>query len=295
MRRFAYALMFVGFLVLLIRVATLLLENSVAFVPERFSEKEQIDPARAGILRSQEVNFLSEDGVALNAWYFPGKSDSPLVIYFHGNAGNVGDCLEFVKSMEPLGLSWFVFDYRGYGKSGGSIDEAGMYMDSRAAWRYCVAHYFGARDGGGGRVGSSRKLVLWGFSIGTAAAVRTAQFCDADCLVLEAPLISAAALAKGNPLLQFFHMFSSLSFNNAGNMKEVRRPILLVHGNLDNTVPISHSQALVQLFPQNCRLYTVEGAGHNDLFLVGGGAYLDRVKEFIDRSPSSVKEVRPEP
>lgn len=267
MRRLLMLLLELGFFLLLIKVIVLLSENRFAFFPDPHIN---LTPSAVN-LRFEDVRFQAGDGVPLRGWYLPGPPGGPVILFFHGNAGNMGNCIEFVRFAQPLGASWFLFDYRGYGQSGGRISEAGFYRDADAAWQVCRERF--CQD--------PARLFLWGFSIGSAGALHVAARQDVAGLILEAPLLSAAATAGENPILQFLYFFSSLSFDNATMIRRCSEPKLFIHGTQDTVIPPSHSQALYRLAPPPADLYLVEGANHNNLFLVGDQPYLERVGRFM--------------
>jgi len=86
----------------------------------------------------QEAFFNTEDGKRLHGWFFPGEKENPVILHFHGNAGNISHRLDLVQPFLHRGFSVFLFDYRGFGKSSGRPSETGLYKDGLAAWAYLV-------------------------------------------------------------------------------------------------------------------------------------------------------------
>lgn len=267
MRKFVIFLMLIGLALLAFKVAVLLRQDSFVFFPD---SSLKTTPRDVG-LAYQDVSFASEDGTLLHGWFIPGPKGAPVVLRFHGNAGNIGTSLEFVKSMQPLGCSWFLVDYRQYGKSEGRISEEGMYKDARAAWEVCHQRF----------CPDSRRMVLWGFSIGTVAASHVASCRDAGALILEAPMVSAASMVSNKPFMELLYHFSSLSLDNAQFLRKCNIPKLFIHGDQDATVPFHNSKILFQAAPHGAEFYPVPGADHNNLFVVGGEEYRQKVRAFI--------------
>lgn len=267
MKKILIFLMLLGLLLLTVKVVVLLVQNRFVFFPRA----EFPATPRDFQMAYRDVRFKAADGIPLHGWFIPGKPGAPMVLYFHGNGGNIGYCLEFVKRMEPLGYHWFLFDYRQYGQSKGRISEEGFYRDALAAYNTCKRRY----------CPDSSRLVLWGFSIGTVAANHVARLEPAACLVLEAPFINAEAMAGENILLNVFHYFSSLELDNARPISRISLPKLIIHGTSDTIVPMAQGEALFQMALPPKEFYPVEGADHNNLFLMGGAQYLEKVRGFI--------------
>jgi hypothetical protein len=135
-----------------------LLQTRLVYFPTIPGRELTATPADIG-LAYEEVRFTAEDGVALHGWYVPGRSDAGAVLFCHGNAGNISHRLEWLSMLHGLGLGVLLFDYRGYGRSGGSPDEPGTYRDARAAWDYLVDER---------RIEPGR-IVLFGESLGGAS------------------------------------------------------------------------------------------------------------------------------
>src|SRR5512146_550061 len=148
-----------------------------------FSEKGVVffpDPDLIGTpgdygLAYEEVFFTAEDGVRLHGWWVP-RPQAPVLVWFHGNAGNISHRLENIKLLHDLvGVQVFIFDYREYGKSQGRISREGTYQDAAAAHRYLAE----------ARGVPAPELVLFGRSLGTALAVDLAVRVPCRALIIE--------------------------------------------------------------------------------------------------------------
>ena len=115
-------------------------------------------------LGAEDVWLLTSDGVRLHAWLVRAPQASLVTLYFHGNAGNLTHRFQPIREITAAGSSVMMLDYRGYGKSGGSPSEHGLYADADAAYLYLLDHGYGARH-----------IVLQGESLGTAVAVDLAS------------------------------------------------------------------------------------------------------------------------
>lgn len=222
-------------------------------------------------LEAQEVWLRTEDGVRLHAFRVPprGGSLGLALLFLHGNAGNASHRLPNAALLAEQGLDVLLPDYRGYGLSGGSPDEAGTYADARAALRWLEreAGYPGPR------------VLVFGRSLGGAVAVELARDRALAGLVLESTFTSVADVAHAalgfglGPLLRG-------RYDAASRIGAVRCPILVLHGDRDRIVPFELGRRLFEHAPEPKAFETIRGAGHNDTVEVGGRPYLSRLRAF---------------
>ena len=143
------------------------------------------EPQTMGVV-VEDVDFLAGDGVKLHGWYVHSPDAKATLLWFHGNAGNITHRLENIKMLQALKLNIFIFDYRGYGKSGGQPDEKGIYLDSQAAYDFVTKEKNIAPE----------KLILFGRSLGGVFAVDVAANNPAAGLILESVFTTAKDMAK---------------------------------------------------------------------------------------------------
>src|SRR4030066_2000710 len=122
-----------GFLVVL-AVLIRFLESKNLYFPLRAIEATPRDMN----LDYDDVYITTEDRVRLAGWYIPSKNSRAVVIFFHGNGGNISHRLEKIKIFNDLKLDLMIFDYRGYGMSKGSPSEKGFYFDAEAVYDYLI-------------------------------------------------------------------------------------------------------------------------------------------------------------
>ena len=213
------------------------------------------DPAGAG-LAFRDVAFVAEDGVRLHGWLVPGRR--PLtVLWCHGNAGNISHRVGKLKLLtSELGVGVFLFDYRGYGRSEGVPTEAGLVRDAVAARQALLRE--GADPG---------RIVYYGESLGSAVAIDLALVAPPLALVLEAPFASIAAMA--HHVLPGAGTVMKTRWNSLAKMPRVRAPLLVLHGDADEVVPISQGRALFAAAAEPKTFVAVKGGDHNEVFLAG--------------------------
>jgi hypothetical protein len=225
-------------------------------------------------LQYKEAFFNTEDGERLHGWIFPSGADSLVILHFHGNAGNISHRLDLVQPFQRKGFSVFLADYRGFGRSSGSPSERGLYMDGLAAWAYLVEKENIAPE----------RIVLHGHSIGAAVAIEVALQRPVRGVVIESPFTSTKDMARTMPLFALFSPLFPAHYNNLEKIHRVNAPKLIIHGDRDEIVPFAMGRKLFQTAAEPKLFYPVKGAGHNDVFIVGGERYFEMLAEFARSS-----------
>jgi len=255
------------------------LENRLIFFPPRFPEGFDPLPQSYG-LPPEEVWISAADGIRLNAWFFPVPDSPKVLLCFHGNAENIGFGLSRTKVLSRLGVNIFAIDYRGYGKSEGSPDEPGVYRDGEAAYRYLVEV----------RGFEPQNIVLYGQSLGGAVAIDLASRRTCGGLIVESTFTSIREMARRVLRIPLFEYAVKSRFDSATKIAAVRAPILVIHGTRDEVIPFSMGRRLFEAAPEPKQFFTVEGAGHDDVFIVGGEDYLKRMKSLIEATPPAMAD-----
>lgn len=250
-----------------------MIERTFIFFPER---RLLATPADVG-LEYEDLRFAAADGTRLHGWFVPGRARTPL-LWFHGNAGNVGDRVDLLADLHhELRVAILILEYRGYGASEGTPSEAGLYLDARAALA-ALAERLAVPPA---------RIVLFGQSLGAAVAVELARREPPAGLVIESPFTSVADMARHHyarlpvwPLLRG-------RFDSLKRIADVDAPLLVVHGADDDIVPARMGERLFAAAREPKRLLLVPGAGHNDAYLVGREEYLAALREFLGGLPAA--------
>ena len=230
------------------------------------------DWVRLSGLPLEDVSFQSVDGTPLFGWYVEPTSSRAVLLWCHGNAGNIIHRLENLAELYRVGLSVFLFDYRGYGRSKGTPSEDGLYMDAMAAHAYLT----------GTRGITPKRLVIFGRSLGAAVAGELASRRPAAGLILETAFPSIDAMAKAHFLGLPAHWLLQSRYPLADRLRDIHVPILVVHGDRDDIVPLEMGKQVFEAAHEPKSLYIVPGANHNDLYQVGGKPYFQRLKRFVE-------------
>jgi fermentation-respiration switch protein FrsA (DUF1100 family) len=232
-----------------------------------FPETRRTAPADAGFAGAQEVVLDTADGEKVIAWHLPPRGDNKSVIlYFHGNGGALQHRVERFRALTGDGTGLIALSYRGYGGSTGSPTEAGLIADATAVHEFAIARYPASR------------IVLWGESLGTGVAVALAAEREVSRIVLESPFTSAADVgAKAYPFLPV-RLLMKDQFRSDERIAKIKVPVLILHGTLDNVVPLTLGERLYALANEPKRLVRFPRGNHNDLD--GHGAQA-AVREFL--------------
>jgi fermentation-respiration switch protein FrsA (DUF1100 family) len=261
----AVALLCVGLVLLLF-----LFQARLVFFPTR---AYQSTPAVAG-LDFDQVFFETEDGLTLSGWFVPADQAENVVLFFHGNAGNISHRIESIAQFHRLGSSVFIIDYRGYGQSEGSPSEEGIYRDAAAAWRYLVEEQLIAPE----------RIVIFGRSLGGGAATWLAANQSPQALILESTFTSIPDIgAQRFPFLPV-RQLSRIRFNSLARLPSITVPVLIIHSPDDRVIPYDHGQQLFQAANEPKRFLQIRG-DHNEGHIITGAPYEAGLAGFLKRHP----------
>lgn len=226
-------------------------------------------PAEVG-LAFDELELATEDGERLGGWWVAGPEPSlGHVLFCHGNAGNIGDRVLNAALLSEAGFDVLLFDYRGYGRSSGRPDEHGTYRDARAALAALL-----------GRPGIDRDRVFYlGESLGGAVALALAVDCPPRGLILQSTFTSIRDAARAHyPLIP--PALVPDAYPNLRLIGGLSVPLLVLHGDRDDIVPLAHGRALFEAASEPKRIRVFAGSGHNDLVTRAGQEYADEIANW---------------
>ena len=203
-------------------------------------------------------------GERIAAIYLPNPAATYTVLFSHGNAEDLGWVLPSLPPLRDLGFGVFAYDYRGYGLSQGRASEQHVYADIDAAYDYLTREL---------RVPAAR-IILYGRSLGAGAAVDLAARLSVGGLIVESPFLTAFRVMTRIPLFPFDR------FRNVDKIGRVRCPVLVMHGEADEIVPLWHGQQLFERAPGPKMFLAVPGAHHNDFLWVAGARYVTALRDF---------------
>ncbi|MBY0276972.1 alpha/beta hydrolase [Candidatus Binatia bacterium] len=220
--------------------------DRLIFFPERFMPAPPPGVA--------EQRFAAADGTRLHAWLAPPPDAfAPVLLWSHGNGGNVGGREDVLLALAARGLGVLAYDYRGYGHSEGQPDEAGVYRDADAAWQHLVA---------GGI--APQRIVCFGESLGGAVSIELATRRACAAVIVVSTFTSLRDVAR-----EHYGALAALAgnqFDSAARVARLDVPILIAHGDRDEIVPFALGEALYARAGAPKRFLRVPGRQHNDVF-----------------------------
>jgi len=219
----------------------------------------------------RDVSIRTSDGVTLHGWYIHGSGDRVL-LFFHGNAGNISHRLESIRQFLQLGLSVLIIDYRGYGQSEGRTTEQGIYRDAEAAWDYLTGTLDTPAD----------RIIVFGRSMGASAAASLAAKHRPLALIIESSFTSVPDIAgEYYPWLPV-RWLSRLRHSAKEFVRKTDSPVLVIHSRDDEIVPFHHGQSIFEAADEPRTFVEIRGT-HNDAFLRDEQAYLSGLRSFLGR------------
>lgn len=252
--------------VVLFKIYFVFLEQKSLYHPQK--EIPQT-PENSGIAY-EEIYFKAADEIALNGWFVPAKDAKITILYCHGNAGNIYHRLHKVKFFHELGVNFFIFDYRGFGKSKGHPSEKGLYKDAQAAFDYLLSRADVDKN----------RIVAYGKSLGGPVSADLCRNRKISACILEGSFASVALRAQQlYPFLPMKFLISQ-KYDTIKKVNALKIPKLIVHGRDDEVISFSHGE---MLFKAACepKLFLPFYGGHNDDVYVTSQAYKEELTKFF--------------
>jgi uncharacterized protein len=219
-----------------------------------------------------DVDLETATGLPIHGWWWNAGPEAPAVLFFHGNAGNIASRVGTAEGLVARGVSVFLLEYRGYGRSQGRPSERGIVEDGRAGLEWV------SRE-----VGGTGRVVLHGRSLGGFVAAEVGSRTGVAGIILESAFTDLQDMAAAAyPFIPRFLLHRLRGhFDNLAAVSRGDTPVLVVHGTADRLVPVRMGEALLERAGDRGQWHGVDGAGHNDLVLVGGREYFDRIAAFV--------------
>lgn len=225
----------------------------------------QPPPTSYGEGRLDLIRVPVGDGDSLAVQHLPNPAARYTLLFSHGNAEDLGHLQPLLQLLHRSGFAVLAYDYRGYGLSTGTApSEKRAIEDAEAVYHHAV-----------GRLGvAPLELIVHGRSLGGGPTLELASRHTVAGVVLESTFVSTYRVVTGLPLLPFDR------FPNLARIRTVDVPVLVMHGEDDRVIGVSHGRKLYRAAPEPKRAVWVEGAGHNDLAVVAGRRYVEALRSF---------------
>jgi fermentation-respiration switch protein FrsA (DUF1100 family) len=250
MLNFKKGFCFIISLLVLIIIGIYFMQEKLIFLPTKLTSGYKYQFSEP----FEELFLESEDGARLNAVHFKIENPKGLILYFHGNAGDLSRWGEIASELITYHYDVLIMDYRSYGKSTGDISEQNLFDDANLFYKYALKSY------------SEDDIVVYGRSLGTAFAVFIASENNPRKLILETPFYSLEEIAKKRfPFLPVNYLLKYRFLSN-DFIEAVRCPVVIFHGTKDNIVPFASGKNLSALVPEDRLTFVpIEGGAHNNL------------------------------
>ena len=230
-----------------------------------FPETVRTSPAAAGFPQAEEIWLNPADGERVIAWHVPPRDDKPVVLYFHGNGGSIRLRVDRFQKIAAAGVGLVGLSYRGYGGSTGTPTEAGLIEDARVAYAFAAERYPG-------------RMAVWGESLGTGVAIALAAEKPMTHVILDAPYTSTVDVAADLYWFLPVRRLMKDQFRSDERIKNVNAPVLILHGDADDIIPIKYGERLLAMVPGEKRLVRFTGGYHMDLDRFGA---VDEALKFL--------------
>ena len=270
-----------GFLTLLIAAASFyvllalmlfLFQDRMVFLSNLPGRALTATPEDAGF-DYEDVTLETSDGLKLHGWYVPAAQTRGVVLFLHGNAGNISHRLDSIAIFRELGLDTLIIDYRGYGQSQGKPSEQGTYLDADAAWHYLVSN----------RRVAAGEIIVFGRSLGGAVAAWLANQYTPAALIIESSFSSALDMAHKLYPFMPVRLITRLDYPVKLYVSRLHCPLLVIHSRDDEIIPFTMAEAIYDSAAEPKSLLEIWG-DHNNGFLLSGDRYLSGLNEFIQEN-----------
>lgn len=215
------------------------------------------------------VRLETRDGVSLNGWLIPHPQSESVVLYCYGNGGNLSNRIGMIELFHEMGLSVFIFDYRGYGKSEGNPSEEGTYLDGDAAWEYLLSIGY-----------KPKNIILYGESLGGAVAAKLVSENKAKGLVLAGSFTDINTLAQEHYFFLPIRLISRYRYPTVEYLQKTDSPVLIVHSTEDKIVPYRYGQELFEKAKEPKTLLSLRG-GHNTAIFESEEVFREGMAAFL--------------
>jgi uncharacterized protein len=235
----------------------------------------------------EEINISAPSGV-LHGWWMPAAPEAPVILYLHGNGGNIGAYAKQAARLRSLGYSVLIFDYCGYGQSSGLFpSESQVYADAQCAWAWLTQTGCNQEKG----IAPSR-ICIYGHSLGGAVAIELAsRHPEAAALIVESSFTSVLAMSKHLLVFRILPLRGLLHqrFDSLSKLCALQMPVLFLHGDRDLTVPCRMSRELYAAAPEPKQLVIIPKGDHMNCGSIAPDAYRSTITSFLQRAFSAAQ------
>jgi fermentation-respiration switch protein FrsA (DUF1100 family) len=241
-------------------------QDKLIYFPHK---KIEVTPAAIS-LQHEDITLVTNDSVQLNAWWIPHPDSRATLLFFHGNAGNISHRLNSIDIFHQLGLSVFIIDYRGYGKSTGTPSEQGTYIDAETAWNYLVKE----------KNIPPENIIIFGRSLGGAVAAALAEKHSSLALIVESSFASITDIGKHYYPYLPTRLLARIKYSTISRMPNIKAPVLIIHSTEDDIIPYKNGKLLYEAAKEPKSFLQING-DHNNGFMLSDEKYIRGINKFL--------------
>ncbi len=236
-----------------------------------FPSRQIINTPKDTGLDYEDLRLMTSDGVRIAAWWIPGEHpQTPVILFAHGNGGNISYRLPYMRIFQQMGLASLFFDYRGYGESEGEPSEQGTYLDGSASWQYLTQT----------RGIAPQRIIIYGESLGGGIATYLAAKYQPAGLILGSTFTSVPDRAKELFPLMPIDLIAQFQYNNLERLGQIHVPVLIIHSPQDEIIPFHHGRRLYEAANEPKFFLEIQGS-HNEGFLDSLPIYQAGIEQFV--------------
>lgn len=254
----------------LLALALYLLQGKMVFLSGQPGRTLTASPGDIG-LEYEDVSLTTADDERLHGWYVPATNSRGVVLFFHGNAGNISHRLDSIEIFHQLGLDTLIIDYRGYGQSTGKTTEQGTYLDAQAAWSYLVDERGIAAD----------RIIVFGRSLGGAIGTWLGAQHTPAAVIIESSFTSGVDMARRLYPFLPMRLITRLRYPVADYASHLDCPVLVVHSRNDEIIPFAMGRSIYAAVKQRKSFLELRG-DHNNGFFISRHDYVAGLDGFIE-------------
>lgn len=217
--------------------------------------------------------IATPDGHSIAILALTNQAATQVVLYVHGNAEDIGEVRDILEEYRSVGFEVYSFDYRGYGISDGKPSTANAFADIRTVYKYLVERKGIHPD----------RIILHGRSLGAAVALNLANRQPVSGVIIESAFLTAFRARIRIPLSPIDKM------RNDREIQRLQYPVLIIHGEDDQTIKTWQGKKLYNLAPEPKFAYWVPNAGHDDVLFADEAEYWKQLRSFADFVAKTVK------
>jgi fermentation-respiration switch protein FrsA (DUF1100 family) len=254
----------------LLSLAIYLLQGKMVFLANMPGRALTASPGDMG-LEYENVSLSTPDGELLHGWYVPAAGSRGMVLFFHGNAGNISHRLDSIRVFHKLGLDVMIIDYRGYGQSSGKASEQGTYLDAQAAWSFLVDE----------RSIPAARIIVFGRSLGGAIGAWLGSQHTPAAVIIESSFTSGVDMARRLYPFLPVRLITRIRYPVKEYASRLDCPVLVVHSRDDEIIPFEMGKSIYAAVKPRKSFLEIRG-DHNNGFFISRHEYVAGLADFID-------------